>query len=143
MKSLSRSEDDGILASINVIPFVDIVLVLLVIFMLTSATIMRASIKVDLPRAASAGSKVETTVNLVYTLAGELMVDGVMSSFPAAAQVIRREAAVNPKTQVVISVDKGVPYGQVIQLIDLVRLNGLTSLAFDVERQVPDGASTP
>ena len=53
------------LASINIIPFVDIVLVLLVIFMLTSATIVRASLKVELPRAASGGSRVETTLNLV------------------------------------------------------------------------------
>jgi biopolymer transport protein ExbD len=43
------TEDDGPISSINIIPFVDIVLVLLVIFMLTSATIIRASLKVELP----------------------------------------------------------------------------------------------
>jgi biopolymer transport protein ExbD len=60
MRSLSReTEDEGILASINVIPFVDIVLVLLVIFMLTSAAIVRASLRVELPKAASGGARVE------------------------------------------------------------------------------------
>ena len=38
----ASSDDEGLLASINIIPFVDIVLVLLVIFMLTSATIVKA-----------------------------------------------------------------------------------------------------
>ena len=53
MSSLNEfNDDDELLASINIIPFVDIVLVLLVIFMLTSATIVRASLKVELPKAA-------------------------------------------------------------------------------------------
>ena len=45
--------DEGLLASINIVPFVDIVLVLLVVFMLTSAAIVKASLKVELPKAAS------------------------------------------------------------------------------------------
>ena len=63
------ADDDGPIASINIIPFVDIVLVLLVIFMLTSATIIRASLKVELPKAASGGARVESTLNLVYSKA--------------------------------------------------------------------------
>ena len=43
------AERDEPMASINIVPFVDIVLVLLVIFMLTSAAIVKASIKVELP----------------------------------------------------------------------------------------------
>ena len=59
------AQDDGPIASINIIPFVDIVLVLLVIFIVTSAAIVRASLKVELPRAASGGAKVASTLNLV------------------------------------------------------------------------------
>ena len=58
------TEDDGPISSINIIPFVDIVLVLLVIFMLTSATIIRASLKVELPKAASAGSRVSVSASI-------------------------------------------------------------------------------
>jgi biopolymer transport protein ExbD len=136
MKSLSRSsEDEGILASINVIPFVDIVLVLLVIFMLTSAAIMRAQLKVELPKAASAGQAVESTINLVYTRSGELLLNGAKSSFADAAKVIRREARANPKTQAVISADRGVEYGRVVDVIDLVKENGISAFALDVERR--------
>ena len=136
MKKLSAlaADDEGILSSINVIPFVDIVLVLLVIFMLTSAAIMRASMKVELPRAATAGAKIESTVNLVYTTAGELLVNGTPHTFEQAARVVRRESRADPKTQAVISADKGVPYGRVISIIDLVKANGITSFALDVER---------
>ena len=54
----AASQDDGPIASMNIIPFVDIVLVLLVIFIVTSAAIVRASLNVDLPRAAAGGAKV-------------------------------------------------------------------------------------
>src|SRR5207253_3200799 len=92
------AEDEGPLAAINIIPFVDIVLVLLVIFMLTSATIVRASLKVDLPKAASGGSKVESTLSFMRTKGGELFLNGQkLGSIAEAADIVRREVAANPK----------------------------------------------
>ncbi|HTE53042.1 MAG TPA: biopolymer transporter ExbD [Kofleriaceae bacterium] len=145
MKSLSgsNSEDEGILAAINVIPFVDIVLVLLVIFMLTSAAIMRAQLKVDLPKAASAGSAIDSTINLVYTRSNELLLNGKKTTFPAAAAAVRGAVKANPKTRAVISADRGVDYGRVVDVIDLVNLNGISAFALDVERRAPDPATSP
>jgi biopolymer transport protein ExbD len=144
MASLDQeADDDGPISSINIVPFVDIVLVLLVIFMLTSATIIRASLKVELPKAASAGSRVETTLNLVYTKTSELIVNGQpVPSLREAAVIVRREAAMNPKMQAVIAADKGVAYGRVVELIDLVKANGITAFALDVERG-PSPATAP
>lgn len=138
------AEDEGVLASINIIPFVDIVLVLLVIFMLTSATIVRASLRVELPKAASGGSKVETTLNIVYTKKGELLLNGAsVPSMAAIAGTIRREATANPKIQAVIAADRGVEYGKVVELIDLVKQNGVTAFALDIERGSPPVAPVP
>jgi biopolymer transport protein TolR len=140
LNAAAAEDDEGVLASINIIPFVDIVLVLLVIFMLTSATIVRASLKVELPRAASGGSRVQTTLNLIAGKNGELSVNGEpMSSVQAAAAVVAREAKANPKLQAVIAADKSVPYGRVVELIDLVKGNGVSAFALDVER----GEATP
>jgi biopolymer transport protein ExbD len=134
-------EDEGPLASINIIPFVDIVLVLLVIFMLTSATIVRASLKVELPKAASGGGKVDTTISLTYTKAGDLFLNGdKLSSLAAAAGMIRAEVAKNPKIQAVISADKGVQYGKVVEIIDTVKQNGVDTFALDIERAPPSHA---
>jgi biopolymer transport protein ExbD len=146
MASLNdQDEDEGPLASINIIPFVDIVLVLLVIFMLTSATIVRASLKVELPKAASGGGKVETTINLLYNKAGELFLNGgKQESLNAAAGFIRAEATRNPKVQAVISADKGVEYGKVVEIIDTVKQSGVTGFALDIERgPAPVGQDGP
>lgn len=135
------ADDEGPVASINIVPFVDIVLVLLVIFMLTSATIIRSSLKVELPRAASGGSRVESTLNLVCTRAGAIQVNGqTVGSLAEAGALVRRAAAADPKTQAVISADKGVEYGRVIDLIDVVKQNGVTTFALDVERRAAGAA---
>jgi len=136
--------DEGLLSTINIVPFVDIVLVLLVIFMLTSAAIVKASLKVELPKAASGGAKVQSTVNLVYTKKAELFVNGAkMNKWEDAAAIVRREVAQDPKTQAVIAADKGAVYGKVVELIDLVKQNGVTAFALDIERKPIPADSTP
>ena len=138
----ASDEQEGLLASINIIPFVDIVLVLLIIFMLTSAAIVRSSLKVELPKAASAGSHVETTLNLVLSKDDKLMVNGqIVPSLVAVGAIVRQVSSSDPKTQAVIAADKGVPYGRVVELIDLVKANGIATFALDVERgPAPAGA---
>ena len=137
-------DDEGLLSTINIVPFVDIVLVLLVIFMLTSAAIVKASLKVELPKAASGGAKVQSTVNLVYTKKAELFVNGEkMKNWKDAAAIVRREVAQDPKTQAVIAADKSAVYGKVVELIDLVKQNGVTTFALDIERKAPQAGSMP
>jgi biopolymer transport protein TolR len=139
----AAAEDEGVLASINIIPFVDIVLVLLVIFMLTSAAIVRASLRVELPKAASGGSRVESTINLIYNKEGKLLLNGQeVTSLSEAGRQIRSQASADPKTQAVIAADKNVPYGRVVELIDLVKQNGVSAFALDIER-APAAAPAP
>jgi biopolymer transport protein ExbD len=132
----NSSEDEGLLANINIIPFVDIVLVLLIIFMLTSIAIVRASMVVNLPKAATGGARVESTVNVVCSKDGTLMLNGARSTVEEIGRFVKQQSAANPKLQAVIAADKGVEYGKVIDLIDLVKRNGVSAFALDVEREV-------
>lgn len=130
--SVQRDEDT--ISDINVTPFVDIVLVLLIILMVTSQHIARSSINVELPKAASGGDAVESTLNVIVTREGEILLDGAEVSKEALADAVRREKLGNPKLQAVIAADKGVPYGQVVHVIDVVKTNGVTSFALNIER---------
>ncbi|MCA9556295.1 MAG: biopolymer transporter ExbD, partial [Myxococcales bacterium] len=62
--ALDPNPDEAI-SAINVTPFVDVVLVLLIILMVTSTEIVRRSIQVDLPTAAAAGQAVPRTLNVL------------------------------------------------------------------------------
>lgn len=134
MAGLAPGGDDDIISAINITPFVDVVLVLLIILMVTSTAIVKASLKVDLPKAASAGASVDSTLNVVLTADGKIMLDGVEIEEATLAATVRRERAANDKVQAVIAADKSVPYGQVVHLIDVVKTNGVTSFALNIER---------
>jgi biopolymer transport protein ExbD len=95
---------------------------------------------VNLPKAASAGAHVESTVNLVCTKDGRLLLNGKESNLDEVARHVKREHDANPKLQAVIAGDKGVLYGRVMDLVDLVKRNGVTAFALDVERApLPEG----
>lgn len=138
MAGMAAMDEDEPISQINIIPFVDIVLVLLIIFMVTSAAIVRASIKVALPQAASGGAEVESTLNIVLNVEGELWVNGVQTDFDGLAQTTKSLSATDDKVQAVIAADKGVPYGQVVSVIDVVKQNGIAAFALNIERGSPD-----
>ena len=131
----ASSDHDDVSASINVTPFVDVVLVLLVIFMVTTDFIRPQAIQVELPRAASGGALVPHTVNLVVARNGQLSIDGTPIETEALHERLRALTADKAdRPQVVIAADRGVDYGRVISLIDLVKSHGIDDFALQIDR---------
>jgi len=127
-------DDDDVISDINIVPFVDIVLVLLIIVMVTSTALVKASFEVKLPQAASGGQTVESTLNIVLTRDGLLYLNGEETSKADVIGYINIELPQNPKMQAVISADQDVGYGKVVGLIDLIKQNGIDSFALNIER---------
>jgi biopolymer transport protein ExbD len=130
-----EEDRDDVIAHINVVPFVDIVLVLLIIFMLTSSVIVRASIPVDLPTAAAADSEVSSTLNIVMDAQGTLFLDGSEVSRAELEGHVARAAWKDNDAQAVISADRAVDYGRVVNLIDMVKSKGVTTFALNIQRE--------
>jgi biopolymer transport protein ExbD len=131
----SAKKKGEVISAINVTPFVDIVLVLLIILMVTSTHIVKASLKVELPKAASGGEAVDSTLNIVVTKESQIFLDGNAIDEPQLIATVRSEKRKNPQLQAVITADKGVPYGAVVNVIDLVKLNGVKTFALNIERK--------
>jgi biopolymer transport protein ExbD len=129
---------DDMIAAINVTPLVDITLVLLIIFMVTATYVVRETIEVDLPRAASGGQVVGPTLAFALDREGNLFLDGAPATVAAAREAVHAAVATSPEARAIISADRAVSHGRVIELIDLVKREGLTRFAIDVERA--DGA---
>ena len=136
MASKIFAEEDDVIAEINIVPFVDIVLVLLITFMLTSSAIVRASISVELPTAASAGAAVSSTLNIVLDAQGKLYLDGREIDQTALGAHVARVSWQEKDLQAVISADKSVGYGLVAQVIDLVKSNGVKTFALNIQREL-------
>lgn len=130
------NEDDEVIAEINIVPFVDIVLVLLITFMLTSSAIVKASFTVELPTAASAGSSVTSTVNVVIDAGGKLYLDGSETTHEKLGAFVARASWKDKDLQAVISADKHVDYEHVVHAIDVVKSNGIKAFALNIQREL-------
>jgi biopolymer transport protein ExbD len=132
----SQFEDDDsgrMITEINVTPLVDIILVLLIIFMVTTTYIVNPSIKVDLPKAVSGSDQARTTLALTLTRDGQLYLNGERSDETKVLKQIAAELPKNPDLQAIIAADKVVQHGSVVHIIDLVKRAGVRKFAINVD----------
>src|SRR5512138_1249667 len=124
---------DDMIAGINVTPLVDVTLVLLIIFMVTATYVVRDAIEVDLPRAASGGETVGPTLAFALDKEGRLFLDGAPATPESAREAVRAALARSADARALISADRAVSHGRVVEVIDLVKREGLIRFAIDVE----------
>jgi biopolymer transport protein TolR len=131
-------------AEINVVPYIDVMLVLLVIFMIT-APLLTQGIDVELPTAAAQAVDTRDHEPVVVTVdrAGVLYLDagGDARKPVAPAEVARRVAALlrrDAATPVLVRADARVPYGEVVKAMALLQGAGATKLGFVTEPPVSD-----
>ena len=117
----NRSGKSKPMGEINVVPFIDVMLVLLIIFMVTATYIVKPSIKVALPEAATGEPTGSTSLGLHLTVEGELFLNGEPTSEDALRAILKRELQRDADVVCLIAADKDVSHGQVVWLIDLVR----------------------
>ena len=139
MAGFDAGGDEDIIAGINVTPMVDIVLVLLIIFMVTTSYIVKAQIEVDLPKAASGQAEVQTTAAIQITAEGEYALNGEKMPLEQIGVWIKSEKQRSPELRAVIAADRKVPYERVVDVIDTVKINGVEKFALNIVRK--EGAS--
>jgi biopolymer transport protein ExbD len=133
MAITGKNDNDGeIISDINVTPFVDVSLVLLIIFMVTATYIIAQSIPVDLPEAAT-GENVVTTLAITMTENGDIYLDGVRTDDAALSRTVAQAHSKNADLRVVIAADKKVSHGAVVSIIDLVRKLGVSKFAINID----------
>jgi len=127
--------DDEMISGINVTPLVDITLVLLIIFMVTTSYIVKEAIEVNLPRAANAGqSTVDNSLAITLTRSGVIYVDGVQRSEDDLRALAHAAAARDANTRALVSADREALHGSVVHVIDLMRAEGVSRFAINVEK---------
>lgn len=128
------SNDDGI-NEINITPFVDVVLVLLVIFMVTAPVMLKESLKVNLPKTLTSDiSAKAATIGVAITKEGQVVLSGRLLSEQGLNEELARIASQAPETNFLISADTDSKHGDVVRLIDLLKKNGLNKFALQVEK---------
>jgi biopolymer transport protein ExbD len=127
-------ETDEAITQINIVPLVDIMLVLLIIFMLTASFISTPSIPVQVPKAYTSNPTAPASQSLVLTAKGELFYSNKPVTRQQLAQTLEKAVALNPELRIVLSADASASHGQVVQLLDLARKAGVAKIALAVAR---------
>lgn len=122
---MSSGDDRGMVSEINVTPFVDVMLVLLVIFMVT-APMMTTGLQVELPRVdAPALPAAEKQLVLSINGEGEYFINEHGFSLDELTTRIEAIAKTNPDQEIFLKADGQVPYEKVAQLLALCTRSGI------------------
>jgi biopolymer transport protein ExbD len=137
MKVPSRaSGKHRIMAEINMIPFIDVTLVLLLIFMIMTPLMVRSQLKINLPSTKDSQQDLtrKETIQVQVDRAGTAYLSG-MPVAPDLLESRLRQLLKDPNQPVVVEADKDVPFQHVITVMDAAKRIGALKLAVCVKKQ--------
>lgn len=129
------SDDSSLMSAINVTPFVDVVLVLLVIFMVTAPIIAKDLINVRLPKTESGDGKGMSTIGVSINKQGQILLNGIPVTEDSLRAEVTKAVQTDKDAQAIIAADVEAQYGTVARAIDIIKSAGLNKFAIQVERQ--------
>lgn len=130
-----NTDDEDVIAAINVTPLVDIILVVLIIFMVTTSIIVREQIEVDLPKAATGSSTAATPMVIQVLSDGTYKLSGEVTTLDAIGEWAKAEKAKDPDVRAIVAADRAVKYEHVVDVIDTIKINGVEKFALNIEKK--------
>lgn len=126
-------QDDGLMAEINMTPFVDVMLVLLIIFIVTLPVIQH-SVKIELPKAVSkANDPKPEAIQLTIDAQGQIFWNTSQISLDEFENKAKEASSQSPQPQINLRADKSVVYEKVAQVLASSKRAGLTNIGFITE----------
>ncbi len=133
--TVSRGRGRRTISEINMVPFIDVMLVLLIIFMVTAPLITPSVI--DLPSVGKAAKQPDRVLQLVVAKDESLELKGIGSSMPIAlrdlAAAVKKAQAGAANPAVVISADRSVRYEAVVKVMDTLQRAGVQRVGLSVQ----------
>lgn len=133
---MQTNKPKAFMSDINVTPFVDVMLVLLIIFMV-SAPMMKEGMKVDLPEAEARA--LGESQDVVITIGGDRTIDinGSPVELDRLGLILGQVREERNIEAVYLQADKRIPYGFVVQVMSLIRSTGLTKIGLVTQPPSP------
>jgi len=135
MAGAALSEGEDIIAAINITPMVDIILVLLIVFMVTTTLVQNPVVPIKLPRSESAIPRDTTqkTLNIMITKDQKLYIDGYENTKDTVKETLDNAVKENPDTYVILGADQDLEYKYVMEMLELTRVLGVKNLSLNVQ----------
>lgn len=124
----SQSTDTEI-SDINIVPLVDIILVVLIIFMITSQAQKQNQIELNLPESSFSEKKSDLPIAISLNKSKEIYLNQKLTDINELSELIATELNRNPEISAVVSADKDLDYGFVVAVMDLAKTAGVKELS--------------
>ncbi|MDI6751481.1 MAG: biopolymer transporter ExbD [bacterium] len=128
-----KPPNDELLTEINITPFVDIILVILIIFLLVAQVMGPQVLGIKLPKATQSDLLPKQPITVFLDTSGRIAVQGVYLDEEEMKRFVREQVAKDPQLEVVISADEKVFHGKVVSILDTIKALGVTKLAIHVQ----------
>jgi biopolymer transport protein TolR len=123
----------SVMSEINVTPFVDVMLVLLIIFMVT-APLLQQGLEIDLPQAKGKNLPPEERMNIIITKDGSISLNKTRMELIDLRAKLKDLSPSNPTVH--LKADRDVPYGLVVQVISSIKEAGIEKLGIITEPSI-------
>jgi len=122
------------IVDINMVPFIDVVLVLLIIFMVMTPFLVQQQIKVNLPRSVSGNEQADKPIIVLLQQDGGVSLAGRAIAVNLLEGELRAAMAADKNRAVVIQADKDIALQRVVSVMDIAKRVGVGKLGISVEQ---------
>jgi len=125
------------MSEINITPFTDVILVLLIIFMITTPMLLQPGIKINLPKSQTAEHEDTANIEVLISKEGYVSINGKQINDTLIESTMQSLLSATPDKPIVIKGDKDVKYESVIKFVDMAKRAGASrfALAVDFEKK--------
>ncbi|MGD1008135.1 MAG: biopolymer transporter ExbD [Ignavibacteriaceae bacterium] len=115
-------------SEINITPFTDVILVVLIIFMITSPFLITGALMVKLPQSSSAETTLNSNIEVYLSSQNQIFLNSKLVELSQLPAYLQAEFIQKGSRDVVVKADKDAVYGNVVQLLDALKNAGASKL---------------
>lgn len=131
----SHTQKDTSDVGVNLTPLIDMVFILLIFFLVTASFTKEAGINVDRPSAQTASRQERGNLVIAISQSGEIWIDNKQVDLRSLRAHVQRLHAQNPEGTVIITADQQSRSGLMVDVMDQVRLAGVSNIAIAAKQQ--------
>ncbi len=115
-------------SEINITPFTDVILVVLIIFMITSPFLITGALRVKLPQSSSSETTITNNIEVYLNNKNQIYLNDKLVDISQLAGELQAEFVQKGNRDVIVKADKDAIYGSVVELLDALKNAGATKL---------------